>query len=150
MQVKDVEPLAAQGGAASQVGSAADLVPLRLGVLGTAFEPEAVTAALGLAAEPTVFDDVTAGLARLGAGEVDALLMDVPSALAASRQSAAVTVVGQLDQLRWQVGAVLERGSPLTRCVDRAVQQLQVDGSLQRLQESYLADELAVPVLPAG
>lgn len=142
--------VAAEGTPAASLSGSADLATMRLGLLGTAFEPESAAAALGVADEPMVLDDVTTALARLGDGTVDALVMDVPSALAAARQAPRTRVVGQLDGLRWELGAVLERGSRLTRCVDRAVQQLQVDGSLTRLQQAYLGDELAVPVVPAG
>ncbi|MGV0800417.1 amino acid ABC transporter substrate-binding protein, partial [Mycolicibacterium elephantis] len=46
-----------------------------------------------------------------------------------------------------QFGIVLDKGSPLTRCVSSVVDALRADGTLARLQDTWLADAGKAPML---
>ncbi len=88
--------------------------------------------------------------AALEAGQIDALVVDLPTALYLT--AAELTdgkIVGQLDGSAAgdQFGLVLDKGSPLTAKVSAAVDALQADGTLAALQTKWLADYAGAPVL---
>jgi polar amino acid transport system substrate-binding protein len=58
-------------------------------------------------------------------------------------------IVGQLPQVGVpeQFGIVLDKGSPLTRCVTKAVDQLRQDGTLAVLEKTWLAGTGGAPEL---
>ncbi|MFD2082948.1 polar amino acid transport system substrate-binding protein [Actinopolymorpha cephalotaxi] len=87
----------------------------------------------------------------LSNGSIDGLVVDLPTAFymtAAQLENA--TIVGQLKQKSGtpeQFGLVLDKGSPLTACVTRAVDALRTDGTLDELAKTWLADVAGAPVL---
>jgi polar amino acid transport system substrate-binding protein len=46
---------------------------------------------------------------------------------------------------RW--GALLEKGSPLTKCVSQAIDDLRESGQLQALQQRWMGSAAGAPVL---
>jgi polar amino acid transport system substrate-binding protein len=58
------------------------------------------------------------------------------------------TIVGQFDVSAQvdQVGAVLEKGSALTTCVDQAIQQIKADGTLQAIYDQWISGNQNVPI----
>lgn len=89
-------------------------------------------------------------IAALNAGQVDALVVDLPTAL---YLTAAVldggAIVGQIpgDASGEAFGLVLDKDSPLTAAVSAAVDALREDGTLAQLQQTWLADYAGAPVL---
>lgn len=77
----------------------------------------------------------------LVSGEIDGLVIDLPTALSliSSRLSNA-QILGRLplDSNAAQFGLVLAQGSLLTSCVNQAVTALRAEGSLARLQRRWL------------
>ena len=75
-------------------------------------------------------------------GTVDGLVVDLPTAfyMTAAELDDGV-IVGQLPQVGVpeQFGIVLDKNSPLTGCVSRAVDQLRQDGTLAVLEKTWLA-----------
>jgi polar amino acid transport system substrate-binding protein len=69
----------------------------------------------------------------------------------AAAQLDAGKVVGQLATPSGgatdQFGMVLDKGSPLTGCVSRAVDTLREDGTLAELQKQWLDEAAQAPVL---
>jgi polar amino acid transport system substrate-binding protein len=58
-------------------------------------------------------------------------------------------IVGQLPRIGVpeQFGIVLDKDSPLTRCVSKAVDQLRQDGTLAVLEKTWLAGTNGAPEL---
>jgi polar amino acid transport system substrate-binding protein len=86
----------------------------------------------------------------LNTGEIDALVADLPTAFAVAGELADGVIVGQLPNVSddvEQFGIVLDKNSPLTRCVSSVVDQLRTDGTLARLQQQWLAGAGRAPVL---
>ncbi|MBD8140649.1 MULTISPECIES: transporter substrate-binding domain-containing protein [unclassified Frigoribacterium] len=78
--------------------------------------------------------------AALEAGQVDAIVLDVPTATYFVEGG---VVLGQLpatDGASDQLGIVLPLGSSLTADVTKAVDDLRADGTLAELQKQWLAD----------
>ena len=75
----------------------------------------------------------------LSNGEIDALVADLPTAFAVANELRDGLMVGQLPTDAGDVeqfGIVLDKDSPLTRCVSSAVDALRDDGTLAALQNS--------------
>ena len=88
--------------------------------------------------------------AALQAGQIDALVVDLPTALYLTAvELKGGKIVGQLDGSAAgdQFGLVLDKDSALTAPVSAAVDALQADGTLASLQSKWLADYAGAPVL---
>jgi polar amino acid transport system substrate-binding protein len=107
--------------------------------------------------EPTtktlVFEHQTEKLAALEDGRVDAVLLDLPVALAYARESPRkYSVVAQLPS-EAVLGAALPSGSDNTEAVDSALRGLQAEGEIDRLGHRWLHADIEeggaedVPVL---
>lgn len=100
--------------------------------------------------QPAVFDSNDVAKQALKNGQVDGLVTDLPTAFyitGAEIQNA--RIVGQVPLpagAKEQFGMVLDKGSPLTACVSKAVDALRADGTLAKLQTRWLAGAGA-PVL---
>ncbi|MEO3758177.1 ABC transporter substrate-binding protein [Mycobacterium sp. B14F4] len=134
---------------AARVRGLTDLKALRLGAqVGTTSH----TAATAVGADAPVGAYNTNGDAKLalGSGEIDALVADLPTAFAVASELRGGMIVGQLpngSQDAEQFGIVLDKGSDLTRCVSWVVDSLRGDGTLMRLENTWLADAGNAPVL---
>jgi polar amino acid transport system substrate-binding protein len=86
----------------------------------------------------------------LSTGEIDALVADLPTAFAVANELRDGVMIGQFpsgsDDVE-QFGIVLDKGSPLTRCVSWVVDGLREDGTLARLEQQWLTDAGKAPVL---
>jgi polar amino acid transport system substrate-binding protein len=138
-----------KGSRAASVKALHQLKPLRLGVqVGTT----SYTAATAVDGDIPVEVYNTNGDAKmaLGNGEIDALVADLPTAFTVANELRNGLMVGQLPSVSGDVeqfGIVLDKGSPLTRCVSWAVDTLREDGTLDRLEQRWLADAGKAPVL---
>ena len=80
-------------------------------------------------------DDAKAALTN---GQIDALVLDLPTAFEVQSELTDGVIVGQLPagtEKAEQFGIVLDKGSPLTACVSKAVDELGDDGELSKLQK---------------
>lgn len=89
----------------------------------------------------TLNDNATLAQA-LDADQIDALVMDTPAAVnvATSSQVKNGKVVGQIpgSEDKQGMGIVLPKDSPLTTKVSKALNELKKDGTLKRLQSTWL------------
>ncbi|MFC8454225.1 ABC transporter substrate-binding protein [Kitasatospora sp. NPDC057223] len=100
--------------------------------------------------QPAVYDSNDLAKAALRNGQIDALVVDLPTAFYIT--GAEVTdalVLGQFEggPQGEQFGLVLDRDSTLTGCVTQAVDSLRADGTLAALEKQWLSDAVAAPVL---
>ena len=97
-----------------------------------------------------VFNDNDQAKQALTAGLVDAIVVDLPTALyiTAAELDGGV-LVGQLPAGTNPdtFGLVLDKGSPLTARVTTAVDKLRADGALTKLETTWLTDTAGAPVL---
>ena len=136
--------IARKGTKAATAKSVADLAGLRLGAQVGTTSYKAITDQVKPTQQPRVYDTNDLAVAALKNGQVDALVLDLPTSFyATAAQVQDGVIVGQLPQAGGQpeqFGAVLDKGSPLTGCVTKAVDALRADGTLTRLQKTFLTD----------
>jgi polar amino acid transport system substrate-binding protein len=93
-----------------------------------------------------IFDDLSAAGEALAAGQVDAVVIDVPIAIGMTDQFAGTSVAGQFITNE-QYGILFEKGSALRPCVNSALQELMDDGTAKSLQEKYFPGSTDLPVI---
>jgi polar amino acid transport system substrate-binding protein len=110
--------------------------------------------AIGEVIKPTTagqaFNSNDDAVAALKSGQIDALVVDLPTALYLTAvELDAGKIVGQLPGTTAgdQFGLVLDKGSSLTAKVTAAVDALRADGTLAKLETKWLADYANAPVL---
>jgi polar amino acid transport system substrate-binding protein len=125
--------------------SLADLADATIGVQIGTTSLDAVSASIKPSKQPKVFDDSNAVVTALKQGQVDAAVVDLPTALyltAAVVPSA--TVVGQFDAPGGDAwGMLLEKDSPLTACVNEALAKLKSEGGLDQITQQWMGDAAA-------
>jgi polar amino acid transport system substrate-binding protein len=125
--------------------SLAALAGAKLGVQVGTTSLDAVTASIKPKSQPQVFNDSNDTVRALKQGRIDAIVVDLPTAFyitAAQVQNA--KIVGQFAAPggdRW--GLLLQKGSKLTPCVDKAVAKLAASGQLKELQGKWMGGDAA-------
>jgi polar amino acid transport system substrate-binding protein len=110
--------------------------------------------AIGDVIQPTsaaqAFNSNDDAVAALKSGQIDALVVDLPTALYLTAvELDGGKIVGQLSGSTAgdQFGLVLDKGSSLTAKVTAAVDALRANGTLAKLETKWLADYANAPVL---
>jgi polar amino acid transport system substrate-binding protein len=102
--------------------------------------------------EPAVYDTNDAAIEALKAGQIDGIVVDLPTAfyMTAAQLDNGV-IVGQFPTPADKVGEyfslVLAKGSPLTACVDQVILGMRSDGTLATIQQTWLSDKANAPVI---
>ncbi|WP_432623036.1 ABC transporter substrate-binding protein [Bifidobacterium sp.] len=95
-----------------------------------------------LSSDVQTFNDNATLAQALDADQIDALVMDTPAAVnvATSSQVKNGKVVGQIpgSEDKQGMGIVLPKDSPLTSKVSKALNELKKDGTLKKLQNTWL------------
>jgi polar amino acid transport system substrate-binding protein len=98
--------------------------------------------------DPKVFDSTGDAKVALRNGSVDGLVLDLPTAFfEANINTPNGVLVGQFESAGEYLGLLFEDGSPLVECANLALDEMTADGTLEQLQDRWLADYLAVPRL---
>ncbi len=101
---------------------------------------------------PLAYDDNANVVEAMKAGQIDAGLFDLPTAL----YLAAVVledgqVLGQFSPEESDnpdhFGALMAEGNPLKACVDAALQEMKADGSLAEIEAQWLQQTTGVPLI---
>ncbi len=139
--------VAVKSSPAAQVKNLDGLKGLKLGAqVGTT----SYTAAQAIDPGVAVFNNNDDAKAALSNGQIDALVLDLPTAFQVQSELTDGVIVGQLPpgtEKAEQFGIVLDKGSPLTTCVSKAVDDLGNDGELFKLQKVWLTGAGSAPVL---
>jgi polar amino acid transport system substrate-binding protein len=137
--------VAPEGSPAAEATRLADLAGRKLGVEVGTTSREAVQASIKPKSDPQVFNDSDDVTRALKDKRVDAVVVDLPTAfylIGAEVEDA--KIVGQFEAPGgddW--GLLLEKGSKLTPCVDRALQALRDDGELDAIEDRWLGGAAA-------
>lgn len=135
----------------SPIASATTLAELKDAKLGVAIGTTSLDAAKNqIGVTPQVFNDNAAGVTALKNGQVDGLVVDLPTALyLAAVEVEGGTVLGQLPSTGSgdQFGLLLAKDSPLTKCVTDAVDALKQDGTLENITKQWMESDSVARVL---
>ena len=99
---------------------------------------------------PAVYDTNDAAVAALKNGQIDGLVVDLPTAFyVTAAQIEYAKIVGQFRAPAGgeHFGLVLQKGSPLVACVNTALATLKKSGQLKKIQQTWLAKVTGAPVL---
>jgi polar amino acid transport system substrate-binding protein len=135
---------------AASATSIADLKGYLIGAATGTTSFDAIGSVINPTQAPLAFNSNDDAKAALTSGSVDAIVLDLPTALYASCcELDAGKIVGQLPTAVKgdQFGLVLDKGSKLTAAVTKAVDDLRADGTLAKLEEKWLTADAGVPVL---
>ncbi|KUL38173.1 ABC transporter substrate-binding protein [Streptomyces sp. NRRL F-4489] len=143
--------VARKGTAAARARSAADLKDAKLGAQVGTTSLDIVNDTIRPRQAPAVFQKNDLAKSALENGQVDAIVVDLPTAFyITGAELKDAVVVGQFTQqgpATEQFGLVLDKESRITGCVTAAVDALRRDGTLAALEKRWLADAVDVPVL---
>jgi polar amino acid transport system substrate-binding protein len=144
--------VALEGSAAEGATSIADLKDVKFGAQAGTTSLDFITDVIQPTEEPFVYDDNVGAKAALEANQIDAAVFDLPTALFVSAvEIEGSAVIGQFPaesgDTTDQFGMVLEKDSPLTPCVDAAIQAITDDGTLEALTAQWLADNTGAPFI---
>ena len=141
--------VALKGTDAARGTSLADFTDVQLGVQIGTTSLDAVEESIQPSVDPKVFDTSNDVVTALKNEQVDAVVVDVPTAyFLTAVQVPEGTIVGQFPAPggdEW--GALLEKGSPLTGCVSAATDELNDSGELPEIEKRWMSDVTNAPVL---
>jgi polar amino acid transport system substrate-binding protein len=139
------------GSPIGDANSLADLKDAQLGAMNGTTSLDAINTVIAPTKVPQVFDDNALAAQALQNGQIDGLVVDLPTAFyMTGAQLTDGKVIGQLKTASGeaeQLGLLLAKDSPLTTCVTAAVDSLRTDGTLDALAEKWLAGADTAPVL---
>jgi polar amino acid transport system substrate-binding protein len=134
---------------AADATSLADLADTSFGVQIGTTSLDAVESEIQPSEDPQVFDTSNDVVSALENGQVDAIVVDVPTAyFLTATQVQDASIVGQFPAPggdEW--GALLEKDSPLTGCVSKAIDDLRGSGELPAIEKQWMSAVTDAPVL---
>jgi polar amino acid transport system substrate-binding protein len=142
--------VALSGNSFANATDLAGLKGARLGAQVGTTSYDAIGATIAPATPPAVFNTNDDAKLALSNGQVDAIVVDLPTAFfITSAELEGGKIVGQLPATGTpeQFGAVLDKGSPLTGCVSEAVERLRSSGTLEALEQQWLTAAGSAPEL---
>lgn len=131
-------------GALAGATTIAELEGVRVGVTASQTSLSIAEAAWGDAVELVPYDDAGLAMQALSNDQVQAVVMDVDQAVAATTvYFPGTAVIGTLPDggVVEQLGFVLDLDSSLTDCVSAAVEALEADGTLADLRTDWLRSD---------
>ena len=101
--------------------------------------------------KPLVYDTNDAAVQALKTGQIDGLVVDLPTAFYVTAvQVPNSKILGQFPHVGSTVehfGMVFQKGNPLRGCVNKALGGLRRSGTLAKIQQTWLSRVVGVPVL---
>lgn len=138
--------------AAASATTLADVQGLKFGVQSGTTSLEFINTVIKPTTEPYVYDDNAAAKAALEAKQIDAIVVDLPTAFYISAvEIERSKVIGQFPPSEGfaadQFGFVFDLGNPLVECVNIALQTLKDGGTLAEIEKTWLSDKTNAPVI---
>jgi len=128
----------------------ADLANAKLGAAVGTTSYTTITGVIKPKAKPSVFDTNDIATQALINGQIDGLVLDLPTAFYVANASLKNgLIVGQFVAKAGseQFGLVLSKGSALTKSLSTAVDALRANGTLKKIAAKWLANTAGAPVL---
>jgi polar amino acid transport system substrate-binding protein len=139
-----------KGSKAASAKTIADLKGLTIGAATGTTSFDAIEKVIKPTSGAQAFNSNDDAKAALVAGQVDAIVVDLPTALYLTAvELDGGQIIGQLDGATAgdKFGLVLDKDSKLTAKVSAAVDALKANGTLKKLQDKWLAGYAGAPVL---
>lgn len=141
--------------AAASATTVAELQGLKFGVQSGTTSLEFLNTVVMPTNEPYVYDDNAAAKAALEAKQIDAIVVDLPTAFYISAVEIEGTkVIGQFPAgegtVADQFGLVFDLDNPLVECVNVALAALKESGELATIEQTWLSDKTSAPVISLG
>ena len=134
----------------TEASSIEDVAEYRLGVQVGTTSLAYIEEQIQPASEPMVYNTNDAAIAALNAGQVDGIVVDLPTAFFITAvQMEDGVVVGQFPAVGDEeeyFSLVLEQDSPLTDCVNQAIAALDESGELEAITEEWMSENAGAPV----
>jgi len=136
----------------SEIASATtidELKPYRLGAQVGTTSLDFITDVIQPETEPLVYDTNADAKAAFDAGQLDGLVLDLPTAFFVSAvEIEGSTVIAQFPSAgeSEQFGMVFEEGNPLRDCVNQALANVDLDA----IQQEWLSDVVEAPIIETG
>ncbi|MGI9595344.1 MAG: ABC transporter substrate-binding protein [Acidimicrobiales bacterium] len=136
---------------AASAQSIADLKDLRLGAAIGTTSLDYIETTIEPSSEAAVYDDNVATKAAFDAGQVDGIVMDLPTAyFITAVEIPDASIIGVLPRAGSdpeELGMLFEDGSPLVACVNVALATLRDNGTLDALEDEWLNQGGSIPSL---
>jgi polar amino acid transport system substrate-binding protein len=126
----------------TKVRSIAGLKPFKLGAQVGTTSYSYIVDNIEPSSSPLVYDTNDAAVQALKNGQIDGIVVDLPTAFYVTAvQVPDGVIVGKLPTkgTKERFGMVFQKGSSLRRCVDKALDRLWRNGTIKKLQSVYLA-----------
>ena len=94
-----------------------------------------------------VFDTTNDAKSALEAGQIDGLILDLPTASYTQYSVKDATLVGKFASTGEQFGLLFQKGNALVACVNPLIDTLKSDGTLDELAGRWLQNYLSVPLI---
>jgi polar amino acid transport system substrate-binding protein len=144
--------VALEGSAAEGATSVAELADVKFGAQAGTTSLDFITEVIAPSTAPFAYDDNAAAKAALEAGQIDAIVVDLPTAFYISAVEIEGSVlVGQFPLVEGQdsddFGLLFDLDNPLVECVDAALDALDDSGELAAIEQEWLSTDVDVPVI---
>ena len=141
--------VALEGSEAAKAKSLAELKDTKIGVQINTTSLSTVNEEIAPSSKPEVFNSSGDVVTALKNGQVEAVVVDLPTALyLTAAQVEDATIVGQFGKAEGeQWGALLGKGSPLTACVSGAIEALEESGELEKITQRWMSQAAEAPQL---
>jgi polar amino acid transport system substrate-binding protein len=129
----------------------ADLQSYRLGAQVGTTSYSYITDVIQPTTEASVYDTTNAAISALNAGQIDGIVVDLPTAfyITAVQMDNGV-IVGQFPAAgtgQEYFSLALQLDSPLTGCINQTLSAMRYDGTLAQITQEWLADKANAPVI---
>jgi polar amino acid transport system substrate-binding protein len=134
---------------AAKAKSLADLKDTKIGVQINTTSLSAVDEEIDPSSKPEVFNSSGDVVTALKNGQVEAVVVDLPTALyLTAAQVENASIVGQFGKAEGEEwGALLGKGSSLTGCVSGAIEALEESGELEKITQRWMSQAADAPQL---
>ena len=138
----------------SPIAGATSIADLKDAIIGTQIGTtsyDAIVNVISPNTEIAVFDTMADAFEQLQSGQIDGVVTDVPSLFyMRDAELDGGIIVGQLPgtgSTSEQFGVVLQKDSPLTGCVNTAIDALKADGTLDALLLEWIGGSGSAPII---
>ena len=144
--------VALSGSPAEGATTVADLKNVKFGAQAGTTSLDFIKNVIKPTKEPFVYDDNAGAKAALEAKQIDAIVVDLPTAFyIAAAEIEGAKVVGQFpaDETTKpdQFGLVFDKGNALVSCVNTAIAALKSAGTIDSIAKTWLSDKYSAPVI---
>jgi polar amino acid transport system substrate-binding protein len=142
--------VALEGSEAANAKTLAELKGTKFGVQINTTSLKAVEEFIEPSSKPEVFNSSDDVVTALKNGQVEAVVVDLPTALYLTEaQVENASIVGQFGNAEGEEwGALLAKESPLTSCISGAVEALEESGELEKITQRWMSQAANAPELP--